>query len=84
MTFSQILKRLREEAGLTQAALAERTGISLRTLHSWEQGRRVPVSPDFFKLVRGLGVACEAFAACAAAPPRRKAPTAKKGRPRKV
>lgn len=34
------LKRLRQAAGLTQKALAEATGIPLRTIQDWEDFRR--------------------------------------------
>ncbi|WP_449271902.1 helix-turn-helix domain-containing protein [Halomonas tibetensis] len=36
---------LRHQRGLTQAALAARLGISLRTWQEWEQGRRCPSGP---------------------------------------
>jgi transcriptional regulator with XRE-family HTH domain len=65
MNFGETLNKLRAQAQLTQAALADKAGLSLRTVQAWEQGRRSPVSPDFFKLVKALGVAAEAFAACA-------------------
>ena len=61
-TFAETLKRIREKAGLTQAALALKSGISLRTIQQWEQGHRSPVSPDFFKLVSTLRVSADAFA----------------------
>jgi transcriptional regulator with XRE-family HTH domain len=64
MNFGQTLSKLREQAQLTQAALADKAGLSLRTVQAWEQGRRSPVSPDFFKLVKALGATCEAFADC--------------------
>ena len=70
MEFSEILRRLRERAGLTQSALAEKTGLSKRTIESWEQGRRAPVSPDFFTLVAALNVSADAFAALAEKKPR--------------
>ncbi len=82
MAFGTVLRRLRESAGMTQADLAQKTGLSLRTIQSWEQGRRSPVSPDFFKVVAALGVDCTAFADPKVKPP---APTVPKprGRPRK-
>jgi transcriptional regulator with XRE-family HTH domain len=64
MNFGEVLNELREKAGLTQAALADKANVSLRTIQAWEQGRRSPVSPDFFKLVKALGATCEAFADC--------------------
>jgi putative transcriptional regulator len=39
------IKRLRDEFGLTQEQFAALLGISVRTLHNWEQGRRVPEGP---------------------------------------
>jgi transcriptional regulator with XRE-family HTH domain len=62
MTFNEILRTLREEAGLTQAGLAEKSGVPLRTIQGWEQGYRCPVSPDFFKLTGALGVSADRFA----------------------
>src|SRR5262249_1405565 len=90
MQFGVLMSRLRQGAGLTQASLADRAGLSLRTVQSWEQGRRVPVSPDFFKLVAALGVPADAFAGIAAAskvtsgPSGQKKPAAGKGRKDKV
>jgi transcriptional regulator with XRE-family HTH domain len=69
MNFAEVLQRLRESAGLTQAGLAEKAGLSLRTVQSWEQGRRSPVSPDFFKLIQALGVDCREFAEAPAPEP---------------
>jgi transcriptional regulator with XRE-family HTH domain len=63
MKFGDILKSMREEAGLTQTALAAKAGLSLRTIQGWEQGRRSPVSPDFFRLTRAMGTSCESFSA---------------------
>lgn len=62
MSFGETLRRLREEAGLTQAALAERAAIPIRTIQGWEQNYRCPVSPDFFRLVKALGAPADAFA----------------------
>ncbi len=39
------IKRIREGYKLTQAQFAAMLGISVRTLHNWEQGRRVPEGP---------------------------------------
>jgi transcriptional regulator with XRE-family HTH domain len=82
MLFSDALKDARKRAGLTQDRLARDSGLSLRTIQSWEQGRRSPVSPDFFKLVKALGVSADDFAGIAEdeAPPE----PAKPKRPRKA
>jgi putative transcriptional regulator len=36
---------IRKQLGLSQAAFAERLGISFRTLQEWEQGRHQPSGP---------------------------------------
>jgi transcriptional regulator with XRE-family HTH domain len=61
MDFGAVLKQFREKAGLTQVELANKAGLSLRTVQGWEQGRRSPVSPDFFKLADALGVSVNSF-----------------------
>jgi transcriptional regulator with XRE-family HTH domain len=62
MPFNETLQNLREAAGLTQAALAEKSGVPLRTIQGWEQGYRCPVSEDFFRVVAALGVSADSFA----------------------
>jgi len=42
MTFGERLKAARENAKLTQSKLAERSGISMRTIINWENGVRKP------------------------------------------
>lgn len=39
------IKAIRKGYGLTQEQFAALLGISVRTLHNWEQGRRVPEGP---------------------------------------
>jgi len=39
------IKAIRQGFGLTQEQFAALMGISVRTLHNWEQGRRVPEGP---------------------------------------
>lgn len=39
------ISRIREGFALTQKQFAAMLGISLRTLHNWEQGRRAPTGP---------------------------------------
>ncbi len=36
------VKRLREQMGLTQIQLADRVGVTLRTIQNWEGGRPLP------------------------------------------
>ena len=42
MLFSNILKRKREEKGLTQAEVAERIGTTQQNIASFESGYKVP------------------------------------------
>jgi transcriptional regulator with XRE-family HTH domain len=59
--FGVILKRLREEAGLSQAALAEKAGMNLFGVAKIEQGLREPGWATVLKLTVALGVECTAF-----------------------
>jgi transcriptional regulator with XRE-family HTH domain len=65
MTFAERLRELREAAGLTQAALADASGLSLGAVRNYEQGIREPYWSAIFKLADALGVSCEAFRGCA-------------------
>lgn len=40
--FTERLKELRKEKGLSQYALAKKTGLSHSAIAFWEQGQRVP------------------------------------------
>jgi predicted ATPase/DNA-binding XRE family transcriptional regulator len=67
-TFGDRLRRLRLDAGLTQEALAERTGISSKAIGALERGeRRFPHSQTTAMLASGLDVAISALD-----PPRRR------------
>ena len=62
-TLAAILKSLREAAGLTQAALAELSGLSAIAVKQIEQGLRTdPAWSTIRKLARGLGVGTDKFA----------------------
>lgn len=56
------LKRIRIDSGITQAALAERSGVSLRTLQDYEQGRK-PINGaaalTVYRLAQAIGVTVE-------------------------
>jgi transcriptional regulator with XRE-family HTH domain len=77
--FAQRLKSLRESAGLSQPALAERAGIGVSTLRHFEYGRREPTYATLVKLANGLGVSLSAFDPPAAAPVAKKPMARKKG-----
>ena len=60
MKFSEKLKEARKKAGLSQSALAEKAGISMRTLQNYEMGKRYPASLDIaLGLATALGTTTE-------------------------
>ena len=52
-TVQQMLLAARTQAGLSQSEFARATGVSVRTLQEWEQGRKVPsgAAQSLLKLV---------------------------------
>lgn len=64
MPFKELLRQLREKAGLTQQQLAGKAGLPLSSLRSHEQGQRTPSWAAVVKLARALGVATDLFADC--------------------
>jgi transcriptional regulator with XRE-family HTH domain len=76
--FAENLKRLREAAGLTQKAFAERLGIPIRTVQNWEQGHREPRIATLAPLARALGASVDALVGQAEQPSR---PSARTTRP---
>ena len=42
MTFSEKLKRMRKERGISQATLAKNLGVSQSSVNYWEKGERIP------------------------------------------
>ncbi len=49
-SFADRLKELRNEAGITQSALAEKLGIAMNTLSKWERGESHPNDESFISL----------------------------------
>jgi transcriptional regulator with XRE-family HTH domain len=68
MSFAEKLKQLREDAGLTQVRLAEKSGLPLGSLRGYEQGQREPYWYVLFRLSAALGVSVEAFDDCVEVP----------------
>jgi transcriptional regulator with XRE-family HTH domain len=64
MTFGEKLRELRDLAGLSEAKLAELSGVSFGAVHNYSLGFRRPTFAAAVKLARALGVTCEAFADC--------------------
>lgn len=66
MTVGDKIKELRGRAGMSQPQLAERAGVHVHSLRSYEAGRRgdwFPLSVAV-KLADALGVSVEEFAQC--------------------
>lgn len=56
-SFGELIRRRREQAGLTQAALGERVGRSASAVRNWERDQSLPGEPDVLAaLARVLGL----------------------------
>jgi transcriptional regulator with XRE-family HTH domain len=64
MTFAEKLRKLRDAAGLSEAKLAQASGLTFASVHSYGLGSRSPSFAAVVKLARALGVDCTAFADC--------------------
>jgi predicted transcriptional regulator len=64
MTFAEKLRELRDASGLSEAKLAEASGVPFASVHEYGLGRRKPSFAAAVKIARALGVSCEAFADC--------------------
>lgn len=64
MTFGEKLRELRTARGLSEARLAELSGVPFGTVHEYGLGRRKPSLSAAVKLAAALGVSCEAFSDC--------------------
>lgn len=49
------IKRLRARLGLTQAALADRLGVSFPTINRWENGKSLPSQLSWSQILRLAG-----------------------------
>ena len=59
MKFSERLKDLRKQAGLTQVDVAERLGISQPAYASWERGVKKPTQENLVKIAQTLNVSVD-------------------------
>ena len=59
--FSETIRRLRTESGLSQTQLAEKMYISRSTVAKWESGDRMPDAIMISRLAKCLGVNIDAF-----------------------
>ena len=72
MRFPVLLRKLREKAGLSQAGLAKKAWLSVRSIQNWEQGHRRPSVQGIIALARGLEVSVEVLLAALRRPERKK------------
>ncbi len=61
VSFAAKLRKLREESGMSQEALARAADMSVGTVRDYEQGRREPSLKYALRLARALGVSCTEF-----------------------
>jgi transcriptional regulator with XRE-family HTH domain len=84
-TIGRRLRDLRLRAGLTQEALAERSGVLIGTIRNWEQDQRSPAALlALYRLAQAIGLPMERFVEGIeeAAPPEPEPPTGR-ARPRR-
>lgn len=78
MTFAEKLREMRTAARLSEAKLAELSGVSFGAVHNYGLGIRKPSFAAAVKLARALGATCEAFAECSDLAETEKKPAPKK------
>lgn len=77
--FGDRMRELREAAGLTQAALAEKLGVPQSAISQWEGGRHAPPVTSVPDLAKALGVeAGELFKPATKAKPVKRDPPPKR------
>jgi putative molybdopterin biosynthesis protein len=64
VTFAKKLREIRDAIGLSEAKLAQASGVSFATIHAYGLGRRSPSLAAAVKIARALGTTCEVFADC--------------------
>jgi transcriptional regulator with XRE-family HTH domain len=80
--FAERLRQLRQEAGLTLQALADKAGMHRESVAQLERNRRQPAWESVLALADALGVSTEAFRVERKAAQKKTAP-AKKGKGKK-
>lgn len=60
--FGDVIRRLRQEAGLSQAGLAAAAGIHLRQIHRYESGEQQPALGVAQRMAAALGVTLDELA----------------------
>lgn len=59
MEFSERLKKLRKDTGLTQVDVARKLGISQQAYASWERGVKKPTQDNLVKISQVLNVSVD-------------------------
>lgn len=59
MEFSERLKKLRKDTGLTQVDVASKLGISQQAYASWERGVKKPTQDNLIKIAQILNVSVD-------------------------
>lgn len=59
MEFSERLKKLRKDTGLTQVDVASKLGISQQAYASWERGVKKPTQDNLVKIAQILDVSID-------------------------
>ena len=59
MDVAQRIRAARKNAGLTQAQLAEQSGVAAISIHQYEAGKRSPQLEQLLRLASALGVPLE-------------------------
>ena len=59
MDFSERLKKLRKQAGLTQVELAGKLGIVQSSYADWERGKKKPTQANLVKIAQILNVSVD-------------------------
>ena len=59
MEFSERLKKLRKDTGLTQVDVASKLGISQQAYASWERGVKNPTQDNLVKIAQVLNVSVD-------------------------
>jgi len=59
MPLGDLIQRLRNAKGLSQRGLADQSGLSLRSIQNWEQGRFQPGTGALVALAGSLGIGLE-------------------------
>ena len=68
VALAEYVRKKREEAGLSQYALAQKSGLSVRAIQLIEKGERKPKAETLKKLAKGLKIPFEELAQAAGLP----------------